>query len=67
MAGSGGFVVRKVLNMRKSPKYLKNYLPRLNLLMVTMVPSLEYPNFRGSMKGLGDYIIITDGTLEPSH
>ena len=49
------------------PEHLKNYLPRLNLLTVTMVPSLEYPSFRGSMKGLGDYIIITDGTLEPSH
>ena len=49
------------------PEHLKNYLPRLNLLTVTMVPSLEYPSFRGSMKGLGDYIIITDGTLESSH
>ena len=49
------------------PEHLKNYLPRLKLLTVTMVPSLEYPNFKKSMKGLGDYIIITDGTLEPSH
>ena len=49
------------------PEHLKNYLPRLKLLMVAMVPSLEYPNFKKSMKGLGDYIIITDGTLEPNH
>ena len=49
------------------PEHLKNYLPHLNLLTVTMVPSLDYPSFRESMKGLGDYIIITDGTLEPSH
>ena len=26
-----------------------------------------YPNFKKSMEGLGDYIIITDGTLGPSH
>ena len=49
------------------PEHLKNYLPHLNLLTVTIVPSLEYPNFKRSMKGLGDYVIITDGTLEPSH
>ena len=49
------------------PEHLKNYLPHLDLLTVTIVPSLEYPNFQKSMKGLGDYIIITDGTLEPSH
>ena len=49
------------------PEHLKNYLPRLKLITVTMVPSLEYPNFKKSMKGLGDYIIITDGTLEPNH
>ena len=49
------------------PEHLKNYLPSLNLLTVTMVPSLEYPNFKKSMEGLGDYIIITDGTLGPSH
>ena len=44
------------------PEHLKNYLPRLNLLTVTMVPSLESPNFKKSMEGLGDYIITVSYT-----
>ena len=49
------------------PEQLNNYSPNLDLLIVTIVPSLDYPNFRDSMIGLGDYIIITDGKIEASH
>ena len=49
------------------PEQLNNYSPNLDLLTVTIVPSLDYPNFRDSMIGLGDFIIITDGKIEPSH
>ena len=49
------------------PEQLNNYSPNLDLLIVTIVPSLDYPNFRDSMIGSGDYIIITDGKIEASH
>ena len=49
------------------PEQLNNYSPNLDLLIVTIVPSLDYPTFRDSMIGLGDYIIITDGKIEASH
>ena len=49
------------------PEQLNNYSPNLDLLTVTIVPSLDYPNFRDSMIGLGDFIIITDGKIETPH
>lgn len=49
------------------PEHLDHYISDLTTLIVAMVPSREYPSFSKSMKGLGDFIIVTNGKLEPSH
>ena len=49
------------------PEHLDHYISDLTMLIVAMVPSFEYPSFSKSMRGLGDFIIVTNGKLEPSH
>ena len=49
------------------PGHLESYLSNIKMLTVTIVPSFDYPNFSNSMRGLGDFIIVTDGSLPPSH
>ena len=49
------------------PEHLNYYVSDIRTLIVAMVPSFDYPNFSPSMKGLGDFIIVTNGKLEPSH
>ena len=49
------------------PEHLDHYIPDLTMLIVAMVPSFEYPSFSKSMRGLGDFIVVTNGKLEPSH
>ena len=49
------------------PEHLDHYISDLTMLIVAMVPSSEYPSFSKSMRGLGDFIIVTNGKLEPSH
>lgn len=49
------------------PEHLQNYLPESTMLIITIVPSYEFPNFNDAMQGLGDFIIVTDANLPPSH
>tara|TARA_B100001123_G_scaffold373863_1_gene438749 strand:- start:700 stop:1788 length:1089 start_codon:yes stop_codon:yes gene_type:complete len=49
------------------PEHLKNYLPDVTMLVVTIVPSYEFPYFSDAMEGLGDFIIVTDANLPPSY
>ena len=49
------------------PEHLKNYLPDVTILVVTIVPSYEFPHFSEAMHGLGDFIIVTDANLPPSY
>jgi uncharacterized iron-regulated protein len=48
------------------PEHLDKYLPGLETMTISIVPSQQFPEFDESMKNLADFIIVTDAQNQPA-
>ena len=48
------------------PEHLDKYLPGLETMTISIVPSQQFPEFNESMKNLADFIIVTDAQNQPA-